>query len=176
MKTCSECKITKPLFEFHKNKRRHDGYHEYCKACRKVQYYRRDRESAISRSASRYANNKEDCLSKMAERYQKIREQKQAYGRNHYANNKYKYKARSAQRKADVRRATPNWFSDDDAWMIREAYELAQLRKEATGIDWDVDHVIPLRGKIVCGLHVPTNIAVIPRKLNNYKRAKYVVE
>lgn len=175
MKKCAECDETKPYSEFHRNKRRDDGFHEYCKQCRSNQYYRRDRDGSIARAAIRYSSKKELCLKKMAERYQSIRSEKQAYGRSHYAANSHKYKANANQRKAAVKRATPAWFSSDDKWVMQEAYELAQRRKETTGIDWEVDHVIPLRGKLVCGLHTPLNIAVIPRAENNYKRAKYVI-
>lgn len=57
--------------------------------------------------------------------------------------------------------ATPKWLTDDDKWMIREIYNLRALRDKLTGIKWHVDHEIPLKGKFVCGLHVPTNLQVL---------------
>ena len=53
--------------------------------------------------------------------------------------------------------------------MIRETYELSVLRSKITGIKWEVDHIIPLQGKIVSGLHVPTNLRVIPASENRAK-------
>lgn len=67
----------------------------------------------------------------------------------------------------------PQWLSPDDKWMLREAYALAKLRTELFGFVWEVDHVLPLRGTLVSGLHVPTNIQVIPKALNRAKRNVY---
>lgn len=68
---------------------------------------------------------------------------------------------------------TPAWVDADELFLISEAYALAILRTELTSVAWHVDHVIPLRGKRVSGLHVPLNLAVIPaidnmRKHNSY--------
>ncbi|MDP3939632.1 MAG: hypothetical protein Q8R92_16065 [Deltaproteobacteria bacterium] len=57
------------------------------------------------------------------------------------------------------RTATPAWANE---FFIEEIYELAQLRTRLTGYEWHVDHVVPLRSKIVCGLHVEFNLRVIP--------------
>jgi len=54
--------------------------------------------------------------------------------------------------------------------MIEQAYDLAQLRTKVFGFKWHVDHVIPLKGKNVCGLHTPYNLQVIPAKENLRKR------
>ena len=64
---------------------------------------------------------------------------------------------------------TPAWLTDDDCWMIEQAYELAQLRTRLFGFPWHVDHKLPLRGKKVSGLHVPTNLQVIPGSENSRK-------
>lgn len=69
----------------------------------------------------------------------------------------------------------PKWNTKDDRWMMREAYKLAKLRTEMFGFIWEVDHVIPLRGDIVSGLHVPTNLQVIPKSSNREKRNHYLI-
>jgi len=56
----------------------------------------------------------------------------------------------------------PKWLTSDDHWVIEQAYELAALRTKMFGFSWHVDHILPLQGKIVSGLHVPTNLQVIP--------------
>jgi len=47
-----------------------------------------------------------------------------------------------------------------------EAHTLRKLRNEITGFEWHVDHVLPLNGKFVSGLHVWNNLQVIPAVVN----------
>ncbi len=49
---------------------------------------------------------------------------------------------------------------------MQEIYDLAALRTKILGFPWEVDHVIPLRSKLVQGLHCEANLRVIPAKLN----------
>jgi hypothetical protein len=84
--------------------------------------------------------------------------------------NKHKRQAKKAKNRAFRLQRTPNWLTKIDKWMIQEAYELAILRTKLTGFIWEVDHVIPLQGKLVSGLHTPYNLQVIP-KLDNAKKS-----
>lgn len=68
---------------------------------------------------------------------------------------------------------TPAWLTIDDLWLMEQAYELAALRTELFGFSWQVDHVIPLRGRLVSGLHVPHNLQVIPAYTNRSKSNRY---
>ena len=77
------------------------------------------------------------------------------------------------KRRADKLNRTPKWLTKDDLWLIKEAYELAGLRTKMFGFKWHVDHIIPLKGKLVSGLHVPTNLQVIEGRLNIMKNNKF---
>ena len=85
------------------------------------------------------------------------------------------YTARAVASVAKRAKRVPQWLTSDDWWIMREAYKLAKLRTQMLGFIWEVDHIIPLRGELVSGLHVPQNIQVIPKALNRAKRNQYIV-
>jgi len=70
---------------------------------------------------------------------------------------------------------TPKWVAPDEMWLMKEAYELAALRTKMFGFAWHVDHIVPLCGKIVSGLHVLANLRVIPAVENMSKLNKFEV-
>ena len=75
-------------------------------------------------------------------------------------------RAESGHRRAAEIKATPAWA---DLAAIRAIYAKAQAIEQATGIAHEVDHIIPLRGKIVCGLHVAENLQVLKAGPNRRK-------
>jgi len=76
----------------------------------------------------------------------------------------------SRKRHMTVKQATPSWLSELDRLVIKEIYHLAVLRSEALGVDFDVDHILPLHGTTVSGLHVPSNLQLLPRSQNIRKK------
>jgi len=58
--------------------------------------------------------------------------------------------------------ATPNWLSAIQIAQIQEFYEISSALTTQTGVKHHVDHICPLLGKNVKGLHVPWNLQVIP--------------
>lgn len=92
------------------------------------------------------------------------------------AANPGKVRADTVKRRTAKMHRTPAWLTEDDLWMIEQAYELAAIRTKLFGFSWHVDHVLPLQGKKVSGLHVPNNLQVIPwvdnvRKANAFEVA-----
>lgn len=73
----------------------------------------------------------------------------------------------SATRKANQLLATPKWANE---FFIKEAYALASLRSKVMTSKWHVDHIVPLKSDLVCGLHVENNLRVIPQPENNRKK------
>lgn len=73
---------------------------------------------------------------------------------------------RWAERRARKINATPKWA---DRKKILEIYERARLQSRATGMRFHVDHIVPLKSKTVCGLHVEHNLQVLPAHENQSK-------
>lgn len=71
-----------------------------------------------------------------------------------------------AQRRAKKLQAMPKWA---DTKAIRQIYAECQRITRETGIKHEVDHIVPLNGVKVKGLHVAENLRVIPAKLNRKK-------
>jgi len=143
MKTCTKCKESKSLNDFYKRKDTKDGRISWCKTCKNLDRLNYDR----------------------AKNYKK-------HGREYYYRNKEKWRGIKARRRAAKLQATPSWLDSEYLWMISEIYSLPSLREEMTGIKWEVDHIVPLQGKQVCGLHVPWNLQVITQLENRRKGNK----
>ena len=81
-------------------------------------------------------------------------------------------KAQRARDKSNLRctRAKQARFNDElTQFIVKEAHSLRRLRNQLTGIEWHVDHIIPLHNKLVCGLHIWSNLQVIPKLVNLQK-------
>lgn len=85
-----------------------------------------------------------------------------AFKKRYAQENKHKINASVAKREAAKLQRTPKWLTDDDLWMVEQAYELAAQRTKLFGFAWHVDHIVPLQGKTASGLHTPVNLQVIP--------------
>jgi hypothetical protein len=109
----------------------------------------------------RIKNAEYDATRKAAYRTKNITKVKSAYKR-YYEENYPRMLAKNNKRHADKLKRTPAWLTLDDLWMIEQAYEIAAVRSRLFGFQWHVDHVLPLRGKLVSGLHTPYNLQVIP--------------
>jgi len=72
----------------------------------------------------------------------------------------------AAERRAAKALRTPPWLDDGHRLVILWFYEAAQLLTEATGVLHHVDHIVPLRGNTVSGLHVPWNMQCLPWREN----------
>lgn len=78
------------------------------------------------------------------------------------------------RRNAQKLKTTPIWLNKQQIENIQSFYNEAALLTITTGIKYQVDHIIPLRGKNVSGLHVPWNLQVITAKANNIKGNKVI--
>ncbi|WP_133166914.1 HNH endonuclease [Solimicrobium silvestre] len=88
---------------------------------------------------------------------EKNREMRRQYSRLYQKEHRAQDAERSARQRAEIKRATPNWANLD---YIAGIYELCALFRR-TGLDWHVDHIIPINGKNVVGFHVENNLQIL---------------
>jgi hypothetical protein len=116
--------------------------------------------------AAYYAANRDKLKAQKAVYYAANRTKRAAYVKA----NSVMASVCAAERRAKQLQATPAWA---DKFFMQEAYALAALRTKILGFKWHVDHVVPLRSKIVCGRHCEANLRVIPAVINMSKGNRY---
>ena len=146
MKKCCHCHETKPYSEFHSSKA-HGGYAPRCKPC------------AIDVASSWYFANKERKRAYDAKRRKDKRHLFRGASKRWRDSNPQKKNADTNSRRRRLKECMPKWMSPS---LMKCFYEQAQRVTQCTGVPHHVDHVIPLHGRKVSGLHVPWNLQVIP--------------
>lgn len=81
--------------------------------------------------------------------------------------------AKSAERRNAKDQRTPLWLTDQDFAAMAKIYAMADELTKAYGYVWHVDHIIPLRGALVSGLHVPANLQILPGSANMSKGNRF---
>ena len=171
MKKCNRCNKEKELTCFGTyNNRGKILVRRDCNECRsKIQqtYYKKNRD------VLRNKDKTPEALQKQKE-YRELNKKRVLANKKKWRDkNKGKQVAILQKRRAAKRNRTPVWLSDSQIKAIQTEYELAAWCTKVTGIIYHVDHIVPLRGKTVSGLHVPWNLQVIPAKDNLAKGNKF---
>lgn len=139
MKECNKCYERKSIESFHKNRRYKDGHYNQCRECHKEQVRKN------------WLENKDTYRKRM---------------RKHYQENKESYRAKKIRYYNKQSKATPPWLTQQQVNQMKEKYWLAKDLKAVSGQEYHVDHIVPINGKNICGLHVPWNLQVLPSDLN----------
>jgi hypothetical protein len=187
MKLCVTCKAEKPLSEFYKRKDSPDGYRNDCKVCRSArslknhyddheagkerlrQAYEKRKVANPNLSAEIYARYRESSLEQSKQYYQANAEDRKAKQRLWSKTNRGIANALSKRYKLKKAKATPLWLTPKQIYNMQCTYKVAAQLSETSSQKWHVDHIVPIRGKDVCGLHVPWNLQLLPAKMNMQK-------
>lgn len=144
-KSCTRCLITQDESEF-------SNISAICKKC--------DR----TRAKAYYAANKGGVKARTAEYRKRNPDKHQTYCKKHYESNKASYRQRDMAAQIRRRNQTPSWLSKAHIAEMEGMYMFCQLFS-----GYQVDHIVPIRGETVSGLHVPWNLQVLTRSKNAQK-------
>lgn len=176
-KHCTTCLVSKPLTEFFKKHDTKDGHMTRCKVChgeRTRAYYARNAERLKDYAKVYHSTNKEENLAQFkayyAENKPTIRKLQSEYAVGYRAAHLPQLRAHTAKRRSAKMRRTPPWA---DIEAIKQFHTKADRLTRETGEVWEVDHIVPLQGKLVSGLHTHTNLAVLRRSENRSKGNRY---
>ena len=193
MQTCTKCKEDKEDSAFYL--KTNGTLKTQCKVCQLAynraykaknkdklveaykKYQAENKEYYRERNAKYYAENKE-YFKEWAKKYREEHgERLNQYDREWSKNNPEKRNALSAKRRAVKLQRTPAW-TETCKWQkfwLKEHYRTAKVLEEKTGVKYHVDHIIPLQGELVSGLHIAENLQVIPAVENLSKSNTFQV-
>lgn len=77
------------------------------------------------------------------------------------------------QRRTKLKAATPDWLTRVDKDRISAVYSMATTLTKNLGTVYWVDHIVPLNGSNMSGLHVPWNLRPMPAKENMSRGNRY---
>lgn len=182
LKNCRFCKVDKVLGLFSKSSSKKDGLQSICKECAKLKTrkWRKDnpdkfREYCISSpkkaatEARYYRANSIRILEYQKEYMDLNREGQRSRCIQYNKENPDVLNAINAKRRSAKLNAT---IIDSDLDNIKEVYFEAKRLEKLDGIKRHVDHIVPLQGKNVCGLHVSWNLQILTAEENMSKGNK----
>lgn len=193
MKICTKCKLLKSHEEFHKQNNTKTGYYSSCKSCcreLKVKLYAKNAEKEKSKSREYRKTHVKEIKEKAHERYSKYWEKnKEEIKKKHrakYHSNKEAYNKQCSEyrkRTKDKQNAKTRRYQASviqrlpkcaNLGKIEQFYTEAHRLTRETGIQHEVDHIIPLRGKLVSGFHVEWNLQILTKSDNSSKGNKII--
>jgi len=176
-KQCNSCKQVSPVDLYCKRRSAKDGLSTLCFYCRRIQAKKYDNKDNKKRNWKLwYEKNKEQVKLKTKIRRSNLNEEQRIKirerDRERYQRDSMPWKKRSRMREQRLILATPTWA---DKKLIHSTYAMAILLDQINPwIKHHVDHVIPLKGKSVCGLHVENNLSIISAQENLKKGIKLI--
>jgi hypothetical protein len=118
----------------------------------------------------RYAKNAEHYRQKCKEYRAKNPEKQRLIQLASIQKRKPQRAAAERARQARKLMATPQWLTKQHRDAMEAVYVAARKATELSGFNCHVDHIVPLKGENVCGLHVPWNLRIVSQSYNSKKR------
>lgn len=175
MKICSKCKIEKDSSSYRGLSSAKDGLQKYCKTCQNdyIRKYLKDNPDKKKKYCSRDREKDPGGNTRRGKKWKsRNREKHNALNREYSKKNREKCAAKYARYFCSKISAIPAWLTKNDRDQINQIYSEAKKITDKTGIKHEVDHIVPLQGKDVRGLHVPWNLRIITAKENRSKGSR----
>lgn len=194
---CRACLIAKSAEDFNRDSSRKSGRCNCCKECRKnynalkstriakslynreyaaknkdvlaekySEYYKNNKERIDAVKNAWKAKNKEKCAGYTRATYFKDKNPSRRAAAAYKKRHPDRHCAAQGARRARKLQASPSWADDGK---IKEIYREAGEMGKEMGIIHHVDHIVPLQGMLVCGLHVESNLQILTAHENQVK-------
>jgi hypothetical protein len=173
-KECKKCKETKELEHFYCYKNRYETWCKVCKLAKEREWYLANKDKAHATQKRSHDNHKETGKAASKRWGEENKDRKLENTRRWQKENPGLVNAITARRRAAKLQATPKWLTEEQHAEITELYVLAKELQWLSEEPLEVDHIYPLQGEEVSGLHVPWNLQILPKKLNLIKSNKVV--
>jgi hypothetical protein len=141
----------------------------------KHEWYLKNKEITIERARQWAIDHPEETAAKKSKWREQNRDQHNEINRRHKANNSGKYAHYEAKRRSAKLQRTPSWLTPCELERIQALYSIAAMFTRESGIEHHVDHIVPLQGESVSGLHVYDNLRILPAIENLKKSNKHDV-
>ena len=148
-------------------------YNQECLVCRRLRKQEYKKRKRLHDKVGRPKKvNRELTEQELDLKRQRMRIASKKYSSD--PKNKAKLTAKRAKRRCSKLQRTPKWVGVEETRQIKALYQQAKELQKATGQVWHVDHIIPLLGKEVSGLHVISNLQILLASENMKKGNKLI--
>jgi len=162
-KVCACCKQAKLIGDFNKDRQKKDGLMSYCKSCNSLKtstFYARTKTSSKTNVKRGNLTENEYASVWRSENKEATKKARDKWA----AKNIYKLREKGMRRYVSQTQQTPSWLNKGHKAEIEGFYLYCQIFK-----GHQVDHIVPIRGKTVSGMHVPWNLQVLTAEQNRAK-------
>jgi len=169
-KTCKTCKTIKLLESFHKGNNYKGGFRPNCISCTNLKHSQKPRVIELRAKAAEY---KKGASKRQRDTYQSKKLDRQAYQKAYQKKNpEASLRGSTKYNNALKARNCLNLTIEEKrrTWAFKL---LAATLSERTGTKHVVDHIIPIQGKTISGLHHPDNLQVLTARDNSHKGNSY---
>lgn len=193
------CELVKCISEFNVDRRDKSGFQSWCRVC--AREYRRENREVLRLKEAQYRKDNPEYMAKARKKTAKWNKANPDYKDQWYQDNNDTISISRAKYYKDnteiVKARRVQWGKDNpdkvahlqskhraaklcrtvawsDDWKIQQFYLMARKLTKMYGVEFHVDHIVPLQGKLVSGLHVENNLQIITATENLRKNNKFI--